>query len=449
MDFKSFSSRLQWTPSSGYPTSTTTIKSIATDHVSGLTHTLAEAVSSIATQTYFLDQRSLSQVIRGAQASLTAISAQQVLATATDNSVLAQATEALFHATWNLKELEDEENNYGYHLSRGGNIFFLVIFCIIFVYTTVMIVWSRYHWYNITFFCGFVLQVLGFLGRVLSFSDTANLDYYLLQFVSLTLSPAFIMAGIYFLFAQAVVLYGRTYSVLKPMWYSYFFITTDFLSLIIQGGGGGAASVATKQQRDPDPGTWTMFGGILFQVIAMSVFLIFWFEFLHRLHYKHASEIEVDHPLKKWTIMNNLRMLFHTRSAREYKETFLEPFYNPKFKEIRSRPLVPYLPLAITTAVVFVYIRCIYRVVELKQGFSGYLITHEAFLMTLDASMIAVTGLIFIPFHPVLVFGKHNVLRLATIRRNQDENRSLEEDANNGESLESEQKSFDLQNGHS
>lgn len=443
MNLESLSSRLHWTPSSGYPDSTTTTKSIATEHVPDLALLLSNAVASLATQTYRLDLISLSQAARGAQASLTAISAQQVLATATDLLVLADATEALFHASWNLKVLKDDRNNYHYELNRGGNIFFFIVFCIIFVYTTGMLVWSRYHWYNITFFCGFALQVCGFLGRILAFSDTANLDFYLLQFVSLTLSPAFIMAGVYFLFAQAVILYGRSYSVLKPMWYSYFFITTDFLSLVVQGAGGGAASLATKEQRDPSPGTWTMFGGVLFQVIAMSIFLIFWFEFLNRLYYKDASRIEEDHPMKKWSIMNSLKLLFHTKSARIYKEKYLEPFYNPRYKEIRSRSLVPYLPLALTTAVITIYIRCIYRVVELKQGFNGYLIRHEVFLMTLDASMVAIAGLIFIPFHPVLVFGKKNVLRLATIKRNRDEDNEEKGDLTKNESLENERKLLD------
>lgn len=441
MNFESISSRLQWTPSSGYPSSTTTLNSIATENIPDLTRLLANAVSSLVTQTYHLDVISLSEAARGAQASLSAISAQQVLATATEELVLAQATEALFHATWNLKVLKDERNNYHYELNRGGNIFFFVIFCLVFGYTTVMLIWSRYHWYNITFFCGFALQVLGFLGRILAFSDTANLDYYLLQFVSLTLSPAFIMAGVYFLFAQAVILYGRSYSVLKPMWYSYFFITTDFLSLVVQGGGGGAASMATKEQRDPSPGTWTMFGGILFQVVAMSIFLIFWFEFLHRLYYKDASHIEGDHPMKKWNLTNTFKFLFNTRSAREYRMTYLEPFYNPKYKNIRARPLVPYLPLAMTTAVITIYIRCIYRVVELKQGFKGYLIKHEVFLMTLDATMVAIAGLIFIPFHPVNVFGKNNVLRLATIKRNRDEeDEDIKEAGVNSETTEFERK---------
>ena len=85
-----------------------------------------------------------------------------------------------------------------------------------------MCIKSKYWWYNVTFVCGYGLEFVGFLGRVLSFNDTSNMSHYIMQSVALTIAPAFIMAGVYFLFGQLVVIHGRQYSVLKPMWYSYF-----------------------------------------------------------------------------------------------------------------------------------------------------------------------------------------------------------------------------------
>lgn len=415
-------SALSWSPSGGYPTATpTSLRSIDPTHLSDLSVSLLEALASAATDTYWPDLVSLSQVIRGAEASLTVIVAQQVLATATDDAVKAEATQAIFEAGYNLKDLADEQNLYGHYLNRGGNIFFFIVFAAIMFFNVGMLRWSRYHWYNVTFISGFALQFLGFLGRILAFTDDTNINYYLLQYVSLTISPAFLMGGIYFLFAQNVIVHGRQYSVLKPMWYSYFFVFCDVLSLVIQGTGGGMASQASKNKENTEPGTWTMFGGIIFQVVAMSVFIIFWLEFISRVNFKDAKEVERDEPLKKKSVLNWFKMWVNTNKADTYKKTELEQFYNPKYSGIRQRKLVAYYPLAISAAVVVIYIRCIYRVVELKQGFSGYLVTHEVFLMTLDALMIAISGLIFIPFHPVFVFGKDNVLKLATIKKNNDE----------------------------
>ncbi|KAK6454532.1 putative transporter or flippase transmembrane protein [Scheffersomyces xylosifermentans] len=415
-----------WTPSS-IPTKTT-LSSIDPTHAASLLSVVTSVVDRAKTETNYINLRQLSETIRGAEASLTIIGAEEVLATATDSSVKAKATEAIFNATLNLKALEWDQNLYGYVLSRPANIIYLVVFTICFFYVLGMVWKSRYHWFNITFCAGLGLEFAGFLGRVLSFSDDTNINFYLLQYVSLTIAPAFLMGGIYFLFAQVVVIHGRQYSILKPMWYSYLFIACDVLSLLIQAGGGGSASIASKNHTDTAPGTHTMIAGIVFQVVAMTVFLVFWFEFLQRIYFKNANAEPTDSPLAKKSIKNFFKLLFNAKEVREYRAQHLEKHYNIKFQTIRERKLFPWFPLAITGAVVAIYIRCVYRVVELAQGFSGYLISHEVYLMVLDALMIAICALIFIPFHPVWAIGTDNVVRLAHIKKNQDEKDSDLED---------------------
>ncbi|ABN66878.2 putative transporter or flippase transmembrane protein [Scheffersomyces stipitis CBS 6054] len=415
-----------WTPSD-IPTRTT-LSSIDPTHSSSLISLYTSAIARAMTEKDYVELRELSQTIRGAQASLTIIAAEEVLATATNEAVQAKATEAIFDATLNLKALEWDNNLYALTLNRPANIIYLVVFAICFFYTIAMLWKSRYHWYNITFFAGLGLEFAGFLGRVLSFSDDTNMNFYLLQYVSLTIAPAFLMGGIYFLFAQVVVIHGREYSILKPMWYSYLFIACDVLSLLIQAGGGGSASIASKNHQDTRPGTNTMIAGIAFQVVAMSIFLGFWFEFLQRVYFKNAKLEPTEYPLAKRSVKNFLKLLFNVKSVRQYRQEHLDPHYNPKYKSIREKQFFQFFPLAMTLAVVAIYIRCVYRVVELAQGFRGYLILHEVYLMVLDALMIAITGIIFIPFHPVWAIGSKNVVRLAHIKKNVDEKGSdLEE----------------------
>ncbi|ODV80681.1 RTA1-domain-containing protein [Suhomyces tanzawaensis NRRL Y-17324] len=399
-----------WTTSS-WPTKTV-LKSINPTHTAGLMQTYSSVMAKAKTVTDMADLYSLSEVVRGAEASMTILSAQE-----------AEASRAIFELTVNLKNLADEQNVYDFPLSYPANIIYFVLYTLIFLYITAMLVKSRYHWFNITFWCGYALEFAGFLGRILSFSDNTNGDYFLLQYVTLTIAPAFIMAGIYFLFAQLVVIHGRKYSVLKPMWYSYFFIASDVLSLLVQAIGGGMASAASNDHRDTKPGTDVMIVGICIQVVAMTIFLVFWFEFLNRLFFKHAKEVRTTYQSKyaKRTLANFFRFLFNTKGAHAYKQTHLDQYYNAKFADVRQRRLVPYFPLALTVSVVIVYIRCVYRVVELAQGFDGYLVTHEVYLMVLDALFITVTGLIFIPFHPVIVFCVENKIKVATIKQNLDE----------------------------
>lgn len=413
-----------WIPSET-PT-LTTLKSIATTHAPGLSSTLTSALAKASTVTVSADLYDISQEIRGAQASLTIISAEKVLATATEEAVKSLATQAIFAATYNLKELADEENLYDMTLNRPANIIYLVVFFIQFFYFLVMVWKSRFHWFNITFVCGYGLEFAGFLGRVLSLTDNTERSYYLLQFVVLTIAPAFIMAGIYFLFAQCVVIFGRKFSLLKPMWYSYFFIGCDILSLIIQSIGGAMASTASSSNQDPTTGKKVMIFGIVFQVAAMEIFLIFWVLFLKRCFFKvvHHPDLPSDyttHSMARFTPINFFKMLFNVGAAREYSAAYREPIYNPKYANIRQRATFRLLPGGITVAVIVVFYRCIYRVVELIQGFDGYLMTHEVFLMVLDALMIAICGFIFFPMHPVWAIGSENVIKRKMITQNQDE----------------------------
>lgn len=402
-------------------TVTTTFRSIATTHVVGAEHTLSSAMSRLSTATNVGDVVNYSQLARGARETLAVISAQDVLATATDSGVRALATQALIQAFDSLHVLADDENLYDTDLSRPANIIYLVVNAIIFFYVVGMLYKSRFHWFNVSFFCGYGMELAGFIGRVLSFSDNTNLDYYLLQFVCLTVAPAFIMAGIYFLFGQNVVIYGRAFSPLPPMWYSYLFIGCDVVSLIIQAIGGAMASAATSDHQDTLTGTNVMIVGIAFQVFAMSIFLCFWFEFLRRHYFLVPPDQEMAPPADevryaKFTFANFFRMIFYRKSIREYKRIYREPLFTPEFASIRSKTLFHYFPLAITSAVIVVYIRCVYRVVELAQGFSGYLITHEVYLMVLDALMISICGLIFLPFHPVWTLGTEHKIGTKMLR---------------------------------
>ncbi|EGV64642.1 phospholipid-translocating ATPase rsb1 [Yamadazyma tenuis] len=419
MDLSDFS-YVQWEPST-LASSITAWTSVNPAHTSGLEATLNSVISALPTATGYLDLVSYSQIYRGAEASMAVISAQEVLATATNSAVMAEASQAIFNNTLNLKKLDMDMNLYKYHLSVPANSIYFAIFTLVFLYVAGMSVISKYYWYNVTYICGYGLEFCGWLGRILAINDTSNNNFFILQFVALTLAPAFIMAGIYFLFAQMVVIHGREYSLLKPLWYSYFFISTDVLSLLVQAGGGASASIASKRHKNTKPGTDTIICGIVIQTVAMTVFLGFWFEFLNRVFFRHSGDVTVDSSFKKKSVKNFFKLLFNVKSTRAYKQDQLDPFYNPRFQHIRNSKLFGYMPLVITITVVVIYIRCIYRVVELSEGWRGYLITHEVYIMVLDALMVAIAGLVAIPFHPVWTLGRENVVRLATIRKRHDE----------------------------
>ncbi|KAF6057490.1 RTA1 like family protein [Candida parapsilosis] len=229
-----------WTPTT--TATSTSLKSVATSAHSALESSLSKALHSLTGHTTTMERNDYihaSRAARGAQASLSIISGENILATATAESIKAQATEMIWNSTQNLEDLAWDENVYDIRrLTRPETLSFGV-FAISFLWYIVILAKSRYWWFNVAFFCGAALE----------------------------------------------------------------------------------------------------FG----------------------------------------------------------------------------------VPWQISLAIIAVFVRCIYRVVELAQGFSGYLITHEVYIMCLDALMLFIALYMFIPFHPHIVFGASNIIRLGDIKGNTDE----------------------------
>lgn len=72
-------------------------------------------------------------------------------------------------------------------------------------------------------------------------------------------------------------------------------------------------------------------------------------------------------------------------------------------------------------AVLLIYVRSIFRLVELSQGLDGQLFSKEVYLFTLDGMLVLMAGIIFMVFHPVWVFGKDVRLKASTMKQNKDE----------------------------
>ncbi|GAB1205283.1 hypothetical protein APSETT445_003956 [Aspergillus pseudonomiae] len=70
--------------------------------------------------------------------------------------------------------------------------------------------------------------------------------------------------------------------------------------------------------------------------------------------------------------------------------------------QLRARftPRMRLLVLATTFSVVCIYVRSIYRTIELLQGWTGYLITRERFFIGLDGITMVLAVVVFNIFHP-------------------------------------------------
>lgn len=377
----------------------TLLTSVDPTHASGLYTALSSATHALATATEDGDLYQYSKSVAAASNSLAIISAQSVMATATGAAKLL-ASENIMSAATELAQIAYLDNMYRADLNMGANVFFCVIFGLVMLWHFIVGGIFQYWYFFCMFGIGSGLDFGGYLARSVSAADESAINPFLVQIIVLTIAPAFIMAGIYYLLGREIVYLGPRFSWLKPRWFSYIYITCDVISLVIQAIGGGMAATALADNKDTDSGTHVMVAGIAFQVLTMSTFIIVGGNFALRSWFRALPEV-------KFSVSNFLSLFFNVGKANElYRH--LEPEYNPDFAHVRNRKLARFVFPAIFTSTVMVYIRCIYRLVELAEGWTGYIIRHEAFLFGLDGAMIFLTCFIFVPFHPGFLWGKYH-----------------------------------------
>lgn len=140
--------------------------------------------------------------------------------------------------------------------------------------------------------------------------------------------------------------------------YLWIFCTCDVVSLVIQaiGGGMAATAVAKTPPSKSENGTHIMVAGIVFQMASVTVFAVLFIEFLRRSSRMGAGVLS----RKVWILV-----------------------------------------AACVFSCLMIYIRSIYRTIELLQGWSGYLITHEGYFVGFDACLMLLAVAVFNFIHPI------------------------------------------------
>jgi hypothetical protein len=209
-------------------------------------------------------------------------------------------------------------------------------------------------WWLVVLVLGGIIEVMGYSARIYSWKKDSSLNAFLAQTVTLIIAPSFFSAALYVVFGKIIAIVGRQYSLLAPKWYTLIFVIADLISLIIQAIGGGQAAIAAQTNGNTTPGTNIMIAGICWQMVSMSVYVL-------------------------------LAILYIFRIS--------------KAKVVLSQNMKIFLGgMGIITLMIF--IRCIYRTVELQAGWTGYIITHEVYFACLDGLPMIIALIAFNVFHP-------------------------------------------------
>ncbi|RSM03809.1 hypothetical protein CEP52_007174 [Fusarium oligoseptatum] len=195
-------------------------------------------------------------------------------------------------------------------------------------------------------------------------------DYFLWYLITLTIGPVFIAAAIYLTLGRLVVVHGEAISRIKPRTYTTFFLGCDIVSLVVQAVGGGiAASTPVTNQHMIDVGTNILVAGLSIQVACLFAFSACSLEFF-------------------WRVRRNPELR------------------NPEFADLVNSKKFKMFLFALFGATACLFIRTVFRSVELSEGFAGKLANQEIEFMILDGVMVILACISLTIFHPGVGFGK-------------------------------------------
>ncbi|RDW76039.1 hypothetical protein BP5796_06860 [Coleophoma crateriformis] len=183
----------------------------------------------------------------------------------------------------------------------GGNAFYAAIFGAFFCAQLALGIKGRVWGYMGAMLAGLVLEVIGYVGRIMLNSSPFSNNNFLIYLVTLTIAPAFFTAAIYLCLARIVTVYGTHLSRFAPRTYTLVFCGCDFISLLLQAVGGAIASTANTSSSSL-AGKNIMLAGLIFQVASLGLFGLCCAEFAWRVRSSKQGRNELYTDLTRSTL---------------------------------------------------------------------------------------------------------------------------------------------------
>jgi hypothetical protein len=262
---------------------------------------------------------------------------------------------------------------YGYRPNLGGNIFFCAAFGLLSITQIGLGIRYRTWTWLIATVIGITMECLGYGGRLIMNENPWSQSGFELQIVMLILAPSFLSASVDLTLKHIVIVFGKQYSHIKPALYTWFFISLDIFSILMQAIGGGVSSAANHGQSfSPSllqTGNNLMLAGIAIQVAQLVLFGIVTVDYLRRLYRGRRTNVLSER-------------------AQDYLKDW-------KFRGFAVCVVIAYFAILI---------RCIYRLPEMAHGWGNGLQRQEDTFLVLDGMMILIAAIALTIFHPGFAF---------------------------------------------
>ncbi|KAF5120974.1 Sphingoid long-chain base transporter RSB1 [Metarhizium anisopliae] len=253
-----------------------------------------------------------------------------------------------------------------YQPSESGNLAYSIIFGLVLLAQSVLGIIYRTWGFSIAMMFGLVLEVIGYVGRLQMHSDPFNIDPFLIYLICLTIGPAFLSAAVYLSLSRLIVARCAYLARFAPRTYTIIFVTCDVVSLVLQAiGGAFAASDGDSNLKRT--GVNVMIAGLSFQVASLLTFIILSADF--------------------WWGLRGTSGVYERQASKLRTSTMFKTFL-----------------WATGIATIAIFIRCVYRLAELQEGFAGKLANDEVLFMVFEGPMIMLAVIAMTIFHPGFCF---------------------------------------------
>ncbi|KAK5046221.1 hypothetical protein LTR84_008364 [Exophiala bonariae] len=259
--------------------------------------------------------------------------------------------------------------HFTYNPSLVGNGLYIAILSVCLLAQVVQGVRYRTWDFTAPMLAGILLELMGYTARIFMNKDRSSREAFLLDNITLILGPAFLAASIYLCMGHLVKVYGEHLSALKSRTYLLIFVACDLLNLILQGMGGGICSTQ-QQPKGIQAGINIVIAGLATQVASLFIFILCCLHFANNVRRQSSKKLSDCE---------------HVRQSRSFR-AFL---------------------FGIGLATLCIFIRSVFRIVELRQGFTGPLANSEVHFMVLEGAMILIATGALTVFHPGRCFQGH------------------------------------------
>lgn len=262
---------------------------------------------------------------------------------------------------------QDIEGPYNYVPTEWICVSFVVLYSISTAIHMVQALKYKLWWMIPTATFAGILEVFGWSARLWSSQSPELLTPFEMQLVGTVLAPTPLVAANFVILGKIINQFGSQFSRLTPNMYTVVFCSFDAICLIVQAVGGALSAQAVNENNDPALGGNIMLGGISAQLFTILVYISLAAEFFLRRIY--------NAPFRHQTMKSGKDQLAMSKNVR-------------------------CMICGMSLCTICIFIRSVYRTVELADGWFGVVIANESYFNWFDGAFVAVAMYTLNIIHP-------------------------------------------------